>query len=68
MTTSNVGCDSIPAVDNVQTSSNIYDDDDDVHSWSIIMPYLGLFVVWASPSKLLDHKLCQIRHLRFLPT
>ena len=33
MTTSNVGRDSIPAVDNVQTSSNIYDHDDDVHSW-----------------------------------
>ena len=31
-TTSIVGLDSIPAVDNVQKSSNIYDDDDDVHS------------------------------------
>ena len=31
-TTSNVGLDSISAVDNVKKSSNIYDDDDDVHS------------------------------------
>ena len=40
MTTSNVDRDSIPAVDNVQSSSKIYDDDDDDQSTSIITPYL----------------------------
>ena len=32
MMTSNVGRDSIPDVDHVQTSSNIFNGDDDVHS------------------------------------
>ena len=32
MMTSNVGHDSNPAVDNVQKSSNIYDNEDDVYS------------------------------------
>ena len=41
MTTSNEVRDSILYVDDVQTSPNIYDDDDDGPSWSIIMPYLG---------------------------
>ena len=40
MTTSNEVRDSILDVDDVQTSSNIYDDDDDGQSWSIITPYL----------------------------
>ena len=31
ITISNVGRDSIPAVDNVQKSSNIYDNDDNEH-------------------------------------
>ena len=43
MTTSNEVRDSILDVDDVQTSSNIYDDDDDGQSWSIITPYLDLF-------------------------
>ena len=38
-TTSNEVRDSILDVDDVQTSSNIYDDDG--QSWSIIMPYLA---------------------------
>ena len=33
--------DSILDVDDVQTSSNIYDDDDDGQSWSIITTYLA---------------------------
>ena len=41
MATSNKVCDSILDVDDVQTSSDIYDDDDDGQSWSIIMPYLA---------------------------
>ena len=41
-TTSNEARYSILDVDDVQTSSNIYDDDDDGQSWSIITPYLVL--------------------------
>ena len=41
MTTSNEVHDSILDVDEVQTSPNIYDDDDDGQSWSTITPYLG---------------------------
>ena len=40
MTTSNEVRDSILDVDDVQTSLNIYDDDNDSQSWSIITPYL----------------------------
>ena len=43
MTTSNEVRDSILDVDDVQTSSNIYDADDDGQSWSIITPYLDHF-------------------------
>ena len=39
MMTSNEVCDSILDVDDVQTLSNIYDDDG--QSWLIITPYLG---------------------------
>ena len=42
MTTSNEVRDLILDVDDVQTSSNIYDADDDGQSWSIITPYLGI--------------------------
>ena len=45
MTTSNEVRDSILDVDDVQTSSNIYDDDNDGQSWSIITPYLGTFII-----------------------
>ena len=41
MMASNIGRHSIPDVNDVQTSSNIYNDDDNIHSGSIIMPYLG---------------------------
>ena len=42
MMTSNVGHDSIHDVGHIQTSPNIYNGDGDIHSWLIIMPYLGL--------------------------
>ena len=38
---SNFGRHSIPDVNDVQTSSNIYNGDDNVRSGSIITPYLG---------------------------
>ena len=41
MMASNVGRHSIPNVDDVQTSSNLYNGDDNVHSGLIITPYLG---------------------------
>ena len=41
MTTSNEVRESILDVDDVQMSSNIYDDDNDGQSLSIITPYLG---------------------------
>ena len=42
MMTSNQVRDFILDVDNVQTSSNIYDNDDDDQSLSIITPYLAI--------------------------
>ena len=42
LTTSNVGHDPSHDANHVQTSPNIYNSDDDVHSWLIIMPSLGL--------------------------
>ena len=39
--TSNVGYHSIPDVDDIQTSSNIYNRDDNIHSGSILTSYLG---------------------------
>ena len=42
MKTSNVGRDSVSDFDDVQTSSNIYNGDDDVHSGSIITPSLAM--------------------------
>ena len=50
MMTSNEACDSILDVYDIQTSSNIYDDDDDGQSWSIIMPYLGMLYLRHSPN------------------
>ena len=41
ITTSNEARDSVLDVDDVQMSSNIYDDDDDGQPWSIITIYLG---------------------------
>ena len=38
--TSNVSRDSIPDVNHVQTSANIYNGDNDVHLWLIITPHL----------------------------
>ena len=51
MTISKEARDSILDVDEVQTSSNIYDNDDDGQSGSIITPYLGRYPVNTTYNK-----------------
>ena len=66
MTTSNEVRDSILDVDDVQTSSNIYDADDDGQSRSIITPYLGK-LPWKSKVPLQRNGMATITKIMFFP-
>ena len=71
MTTSNEARDSVLDVDDVQTSSNIFDDDDDGQSWSIITPYLGVLAPiqfeWKNQPDSLILLLSLVCQVNFLP-